>query len=146
MELNLEMKRRKFLSEKGDLFVFAQASEPHSGAAEQFAKELAGTKLKKTTVRGLESLAWSTDSVADILDYIKMRAGRDRGQHEWASGGVGIRLANFLEGLKPHAKKFYEDNKTEGDVRELHLQLCREFIKHLTALYEFHLSGAKTHE
>lgn len=143
MNLSLEMKRRKFLSERGDHFAIAQESIPQSGVADDFAKQLAGTKLRKTTVRGLESLAWSTDSVADILDYIKMRAGRDRGQHEWASGGVGVRLANFLEGLKPEAKKFYEYNKAEGDVRELHLDLCREFIKHLTALYEFHISGVK---
>ncbi|MDZ7292237.1 MAG: hypothetical protein ONB42_20070 [candidate division KSB1 bacterium] len=148
MNLSLEMKRRQFLSQMGDLFAIVKESDSKSGAAERFAKALAGTKMQKTAIRGLESLAWSTDSVADILDYIKMRAGRDRGRQEWASEGVGPKLANLLRDLDSHAKQFYEKNKpeTDDDVRQLHLQLCREFIKHLTALYEFHKSGVMAHD
>lgn len=149
MNLSLEMKRRQYLSQKGDHFAIIKESDPESGVAERFAQKLAGTELKITSVRGLESLAWSTDSVADILDYIKMRTGRDnkRGKREWAKGGIGVKLANFLKGLESFAMEFYKDKKTETDeVRQLHLQLCREFIKHLTALFEFHKSGVLAHD
>ncbi len=147
MSLSLEMKRRHYVSKMGDLFAIPQKSEPESGVADRFAKELSGTKLKNNSVRGLESLAWSTDSIVDILDYIRIRAGRDRGRHEWANNGVGVRLADFLKGLDTHAEEFYKTDQPEtgDDVRQLHLELCREFIKHLTALYEFHKSGVTVH-
>lgn len=143
MNLSLEMKRRHYLSQMGDRFAIAKAGNAESGAADRFAQQLAGTKVQKAGIRGLESLAWSTDSVADLIDYLSMRVGRDRGRHEWASEGVGVKLAQLLKGLEAHAVKFYEANKseTEDDVRQLHLDLCREFIKHMTALYEFHKSG-----
>lgn len=143
MNLSLEMKRRHYLSKMGDHFAIDKEPNTKSSAAERFAKELAGTKLQKTAVRGLESLAWSTDSIADLIDYLSMRVGRDRGRNEWANGGVGVKLSQLLKGLEAHAVKFYEANKpeTEDDVRQLHLDLCREFIKHMTALFELHKSG-----
>ncbi|MCI0692465.1 hypothetical protein L0337_10740 [candidate division KSB1 bacterium] len=142
----IEMKRRQFLAKKGDSFAIAEGSQTEksqtgSGAAQKLAKDLAiNTKVDKANIRGLESLAWSTDSVADILDYIRMRVGRDYRNTGWAQGQIGINLAEQLEALRNDANEFFTESNPaqEDDLRRLHLDLCREFIKHLTALYEFY--------
>ena len=136
----LELNRRQYLAERGDIYAIPGQAEKGSGAAHDLARELTGTKVNKANVRGLESLAWSTESIADILDYIRIRVGRDNRKEGWGKKEIGIRLADKLEKLRKDAEKFYSNKKPEdGDaVRRLHLDLCREFIKHLTALYEYY--------
>ncbi len=142
----IEMKQRQFLAKKGDSFAIAEGSQTEksqtgSGAAQKLAEYLAlNTNVDKANIRGLESLAWSTDSVADILDYIRMRVGRDYRNNGWAHGLIGKKLAEQLEALREVANEFFAANPPEHEdaPRRLHLDLCREFIKHLTALYEFY--------
>jgi hypothetical protein len=135
-----EMKRRRFIAERGDYYAIPVQSQTGSGAAKGFAEELTRTRVDKANIRGLESLAWSTDSVADILDYIRMRVGRDQRNTGWAQSRIGIKLADHLEALRQDTNKFFTESNPaqEDDRRRLHLDLCREFIKHLTTLYEFY--------
>ncbi|MCK6622772.1 MAG: hypothetical protein HUU32_16920 [Calditrichaceae bacterium] len=134
------MKRRQFLAQKGDFYAIDDSDKKGSGAARRFAEKLTHTRVDKANVRGLEALAWSTDSVADILDYIHMRVGRDNRNDGWAQNNIGHDLAKYLESLRKEAEEFFSKNPSDDpdDPRQLHLDLCREFIKHLTALYEFY--------
>lgn len=134
--------RRRFVADQSDRYALKDSGE-NSGMAQEFARKLAATPLDKSGLRGLESLAWSTDSVGDIVDYIRVRVGRDN-RGTWSSGGVGQRLARTLEeDLQKDAKAFGTDQATATENRLLHLDLCREFIKHLVAHFEFEKSGVK---
>lgn len=150
---NVEMKnrfaQREYVANMGDKFVFVDAkpnqiaAEPFKGAVPRLAEMMAGTQLKKSTVRGLESIAWSSDSAADLLDYIRIRTGRDVRRREWASNNIGIELAQLLENLRGEAAGHLGDSADPNAIRELHLELCREFIKHLVGYFEFEISGVK---
>lgn len=136
-----ELKRRQFLAKQGDFYAIKDENLKGSGAAQNFAKELSDSRVDKANIRGLEALAWSTESVTDILDYIRMRVGRDQRNDSWAKKQVGVRLADRLESLREDADKFFKENSPkdlDDAPRQLHLDLCREFIKHLVALYEFY--------
>ncbi len=145
------MQIRKYIATMGDTFALPEELQHEkertrfTGTARELAKKMAGTRLKKASVRGLESLAWSTDSVGDILDYIRIRTGRDSRNQEWGAGNIGAELANLLEELYEEAAKELGDAAPE-QVQALHLELCREFIKHLVAYFEFALSGGWEHD
>ena len=137
----LELQRRRFVAQKGDEYAIPDPKDDRRGLANEFARELATTKVDKANIHGLETLAWSTESIADILDYIRVRVGRDSNERSWAKGGVGVRLAKVLErDIRKDAETFYEDKTGYplDAVRQLHLELCREFISHLRSLYEFY--------
>ncbi|RMG33203.1 MAG: hypothetical protein D6732_12350 [Methanobacteriota archaeon] len=135
----LELKRHLFVAQKADKYTLLDPQKGRRGKAYEFAKDLADAKVDKANIHGLESLAWSTESIADILDYIRVRVGRD---NRWTKNNdVGIRLANVLEtDLRKDAEEFYASHTPEDEdaIRRLHLDLCREFISHLRSLYEFH--------
>ena len=132
---------RLHFAKKGDFFALKTEGEIGSGKANEFAEKLSSTKVNRSNVRGLETLAWSTESVADILDYIRVRVGRDNKNREWGKNNIGIDLANYLEGLQKDAAKFCGQLNADNqdNIRQLHLEYCREFIKHLAALHEFHV-------
>ena len=137
---------RQFVAQMGDRFILPKELQqgdgetPFDSAARELAQKMAGTNIKKSTVRGLESLAWSTDSVGDILDYIRIRAGRDTKKEEWGARNIGAELAELLEKLQTEASQHLGEAPPE-EVQALHLALCREFIKHLVAFFEFEFSG-----
>ena len=166
----------------------AQKSDDYDQRARQYAGQLVGTKLDKTQVRGLETLASTTDKVSDITDWLKLRVGRDSGRERWAKEGIGRDLVSKLEGLRRDAKEIVDKLRVgegrvgegrvgegrvgegrvgegrvgegrvgegrvgEGRVgegtafaypmdpdleRQVHLRLCREFLKHLAAHFEY---------
>lgn len=138
-DLSFEMERRRLVANLGDHYALPKSGAKGSGEAQRFAREFAQTRLTKSGLRGLESLAWSTDSVGDILDYIRMRVGRGT----WSTGAT---LAAVLEELRNDkaVEAFFQsqpDKADETQHRLLHLDLCREFIKHLVAHFEFEKSG-----
>jgi len=138
-----DLGRRRFVADQSDRYALKDTNKENSGVAQEFARKLAATTLDKSGLRGLESLAWSTDSVGDIVDYIRVRVGRDN-RGTWSSGGVGQLFAKTLEeDLQKDANAFFTGEATATDKRLLHLDLCREFIKHLVAHFEFEKSGVK---
>jgi hypothetical protein len=117
----------------------ARKSDEYDQIARRYADQLVGTKLDKTQIRGLETLASTTDKVSDITDWLKLRVGRDSGRDRWAKEGIGRDLVNELEGLRNDAKKIVQ-GLGQGDPdleRQVHLRLCREFLKHLAAHFEY---------
>jgi hypothetical protein len=117
----------------------ARKSDEYDQRVREYADRLTGTKLDKTQVRGLETLASTTDKVSDITDWLKLRVGRDSGRERWAKESIGRDLVNELEGLRNDAKKIMQGlGQGEPDLeRQVHLRLCREFLKHLAAHFEY---------
>jgi hypothetical protein len=117
----------------------ARKSDEYDQRVREYADRLTGTKLDKTQVRGLETLASTTDKVSDITDWLKLRVGRDSGRERWAKESIGRYLVNELEGLRNDAKKIMQGlGQGEPDLeRQVHLRLCREFLKHLAAHFEY---------
>lgn len=120
----------------------ARASDGYDRRAQEYAGQLTGTKLDKTQIRGLETLASTTDKVSDITDWLKLRVGRDSKREGWAKEGVGRDLLTTLEGLRTDAHKIVaklsKSYTTDPDLeRQVHLRLCREFLKHLAAHFEY---------
>lgn len=117
-------------------------SDDYDKPAKDYAGKLTGTRVDKTQVRGLESLADMTDKVSDITDWLRLRVGRDSKREGWAKEGIGRDLLSELEGLRNDAQtivaKLSETLSLDADTgRQIHLRLCREFLRHLAAHFEY---------
>jgi len=99
-------------------------------------------ELFENQMRSLQILAHQTFSVADIIDFLKFRVGRDSAQTNWARDGIGRELVAELQGLRNDAKaivaELSKNYPPDPDLeRQVHLRLCREFLKHLAAHFEY---------
>ncbi len=126
----------------------ARKSDEYAKRAKEYADRLAGTRLDKTQVRGLESLACTTDKVSDITDWLKLRVGRDTSRERWAKEGIGRDVLSVLEGLRDDARQIVSTlpktpSLSADHERQLHLRLCREFLKHLAAHFEYAKAGER---
>jgi len=142
--VSLEQQKQQLLAELR--FLIAQESDRQANSAHQLADRLAEIprdKLDLTAVRNVENLAYSTDKVSDLTDLLKKLIGRDSRGERWAQGGVGQALLGKLEGLREPANKIanrlekHEDAYDDDLPRRIHLRLCREYLRHLTAHFEF---------
>jgi hypothetical protein len=121
----------------------AQASDALSPDVQEPAESLVrAPKLDTTQVRKLENLAYSTDKVSDITDFLKRQTGRSPHGERWRYDQVGLRVLDALTGLRREAESIVgELSETTGlaeaiddDLpRRVHLDLCREYVKHLAA-------------
>ncbi len=116
-------------------------SDEYAERSKQYASRLSETRLDNTQVRGLENIANTTDKVSDITDWLKLRVGRDRDRERWAKDGIGREIVNVLEGLREDSRKIVSTlsyaKPSQDHERLVHLRLCREFVRHLAAHFEF---------
>lgn len=138
----LRRQRQQLLAHQRTLI--AHESDTMANSARDLAGRMAQVeKLELGQVRNVETLAASTDKVSDILDLLKKLMGRDGRGERWAQNGVGQTLLNKLEGLRDDAKKIADQLKFYGEAydddlpRRIHLQLCREYLRHVTANFEY---------
>lgn len=124
--------------------LIAKESDRMADSARDLAGRMADViKLELGQVRNVETLAASTDKVSDILDLLKKLIGRDGRGERWAQNGVGQLLLSKLEGLRDDARKIADqlksyDNAYDEDLpRRIQLQLCREYLCHITANFEY---------
>jgi hypothetical protein len=98
-----------------------------------------------TQVRNLENIAYSTGKLSDIYDFLKKQMGRpgDLGA-QWRREGVGQQLLNDLTALRKDAKEIadqvrgkYAAGTGDDTERQVHLMLCREYVKHVAAHYQY---------
>lgn len=123
----------------------ARASDEQldEGRPRILAERLTRTSLKNAKIRSLENLAYTTDKVSDITDFLKKQIGRDARSHGWAKEKVGHEVIAALESLRQKADEIVNEERTHaGDIdadlpRRVHLDLCREFVKHLTAEFMY---------
>jgi len=104
------------------------------------AERLAKTELDNSQIRNLENLAYTTDKISDITDLLKKLIGRDTRGRRWAKDNVGQEVIGALEALRTEADRIVGELReryggaVDADLpRRVHLDLCREFVKHLTA-------------
>lgn len=129
----LRVERDRLIAQKSDEFARESARE--------IAISLVGSDLDKTQVRGLESLAATTDKISEITDWLKIRIGRDAKGVRWSYKGTGHQLLAKMENLRTEAKEIVKELKEysmgKDFERQVQLQLCREFLKHLSAHFEY---------
>jgi hypothetical protein len=109
------------------------------------AERLTNTDLDKSQIRNLENLAYTTNKVSDITDLLKKLIGRDSKERRWAKENAGQDVIAALEALRADADRIVKgiSEHAQGEIdpdlaRRVHLELCREFIKHLAAEFMFH--------
>jgi hypothetical protein len=99
-------------------------------------------KLDTTQVRKLENLAYSTDKVSDITDFLKRQIGRSAHRERWRYDQVGLMVLDALTDLRRQAERIVKELRDNQDLsmavdddlpRRVHLALCREYVKHLVA-------------
>ena len=124
----------------------AQESDRMAISASQLADRLAEIprdKLDLTAVRNVENVAYSTDKVSDLTDLLKKLIGRDGRGERWARAGAGQSLLSTLEELRHQANQIADLLRKYGPAydddlpRRIHLLLCREYVRHLVANFEY---------
>jgi hypothetical protein len=127
----------------------AQVSDALFEKAQGPGEKLREAGLDTGQIRNLENIAYSTDRLSDIYDFLKKQMGRPgKLGKKWRQDGVGQELLDTLTGLRKQARKIVEgDKETEGvkqkyprgvdedTKRQVHLMLCREYLKHVAAHY-----------
>lgn len=116
-------------------------SDDYFESAQHLADLAAGAKLRTAQVRNLETLAYSTDKISDLLDAIKKQIGRSGNDQRWRYMDLGESLLNALGGLRDDADMIcgaigerYAPLPQDFQ-RQVHLELCREYLKHFAAHY-----------
>ena len=127
-----------------------QKSDAYLSKAETYAERMAQTKLTNAQVKGLQTLAYTTDKVSDIVDWIKIRIGRDDKSDRWTKDNIGADLLKVLyEELRQDAKEIVEKLQEKSNLpvdaeRQIHLRLIREYLKHVSAHFEFKKIGGES--
>ncbi len=128
---------------KLDLEISKKSDEYAQGQTRDIAISLSEKEceIDKAQVRGLENLANTTGKISEITDWLKIRIGRDTKGKKWRFKGIGQELLTALENLRTDAKqiaKTLSQYASDADFeRRVHLQLCREFLMHVSAYYEY---------
>ena len=63
---------------------------------ETIAESMVEANLKNTQIKGLQTLAYTTDKISDVVDWIKIRVGRDEKRNGWAKNSIGSELLKIL--------------------------------------------------
>jgi hypothetical protein len=146
MSHKAEVRAKEIVRREALKRAIAQQSDAYASQSRTQAETLAQIRdLDKTQVRGLETLAYTTDKVSDVFDWLKVRVGRDEKRSKWAKEGIGHEVLTVLEGLRDDARsiaaqveKAYPLPNEDPDLeRHVHLRLIREYLKHLVAHFEY---------
>jgi hypothetical protein len=129
-QLRLQMLREVALRADG---FQSQAEELGSKAARAL------TDSKRAQITGLESIANSALKVTDVFDFIKLRTAR---QEEWRKEDWGARLLEFArDSLREQRNDIcstaLQVTSSSREAQEVHLMLIREFVRQLSAHYEY---------
>ena len=94
-------------------------------------------RVERTQVLRLGTLAERTASVSALLDYVQVQTGK---RAEWRQEEFGPRLLRALTDLQGRAEGLAAEAAAQGIrnddlARTLHLELARQFIRHLLAAY-----------
>ena len=139
----LPQEQQKALARVAIKRTVAQASDALFEEAQGPAEKLRRAGLDTGQIRNLENIAYSTDRLSDIYDFLKKQMGRpgDLGK-KWRYQGVGQELLDTLIGLRKQARdtvkgvpQEYAQGVDEDTERQVHLMLCREYLKHIAAHY-----------
>jgi hypothetical protein len=102
--------------------------------------------LDNTQIRNLENIAYSTDKISDITDFLKQQIGRSKSKKRWRYQNVGTEILTDLldknRFLPRQIGQIITELTTEHPQaindeanHRLRLDLYRAYIRHLTAEY-----------
>lgn len=119
-------------------------ADQYQAPAEAMGRKAAAglTRAKRAQITGLEAMANSALKVTDVLDYVKLRTAR---QKEWRAENWGGDLLRYLDkDLRKDrgiicTQLGLQENGIDG--LETHLMLIREFVRQVSAQYEFACLG-----
>lgn len=145
----VEKARQEALARLAIRQAVARASDGLFEDAQGPAEKLQAAGLDTGQIRNLENIAYSTDRLSDIYDFLKKQMGRPGklGQ-QWRHEGVGQELLETLTGLRKQARKIVQsvekelqedlpEGVHEDTERQVHLMLCQEYLKHVAAHYQY---------
>ncbi len=94
------------------------------------------TDKKSSQIKGLEGIANSALKTSDVFDFIKTRTAR---QEKWQAWGPDLLeyLSRDLRTARRTICTQLEIDPEGIDGLEVHLMLIREFVRQLTAHYEY---------
>lgn len=99
---------------------------------------LALTRKKRSQITGLEGVANSALKTSDVFDFIKIRTARHK---EWRQESLGRELLAYMSGkLRGERQDICITLNIESqsaDGLRVHLLLIREFVRQLSAQYEY---------
>lgn len=96
------------------------------------------TRKKRSQITGLEATANSALKTSDVFDFIKIRTAR---QKAWRGDRLGPELLAYLKDtLREERHIICNKLKIDSDSAtglQVHLLLIREFVRQLSAHYEY---------
>ena len=115
-----------------------EKSDAYLSKAEPIAEAMVQARLNNAQIKGLQTLSYTTDKASDVVDWIKIRVGRES---KWTR--IGSRLLGILhQELKQDAGKIVDGLPTQSNLpadmqRQIHLRLIREYLTHVSAHFEY---------
>lgn len=121
----------------------AEASDAFYLHAQDMASQIRHQSPKASTsqMRNLETLANSTRNVTHVFDLVKTQVGRKHLPRE-----AGQDLLTALSEMGASARRIAASAGDESLTSHVHLQLCREYLRHLTAQFEYEMPTVLRHE
>lgn len=132
----LKLKIDKMVAIESDNF-YEESEELGNIAAEAFKDK--DQQKGNSQINGLKNICYSAHRLADIYDYIKRQTGRSEKEKKWGFKGFGSELLQKLKGLGDCAQGIVEkagiveEEQKLAWQRQIHILLCREYVKHLAA-------------
>ena len=117
----------------------AEASEAFYPDAQALAKQIRRElpDVKKAQIRKLEVFANATRNVTHVFDLLKTQVGREHLPRQ-----AGEDLLNAVSEMGSAARRIAANAGDESLTAHVHLHLCREYLRHLTAHFEYEAVGA----
>ena len=121
-----------------------ERSDAYLSRTKTVATEMVEADLNNAQIKGLQTLVYTTDKVSDVVDWIKIRVGRDdKRKPKWTKDNIGAKLLKVLhEDLKQDANTIVDELAENSDLpadaqRQIHLRLIREYLTHAAAHFEY---------
>ena len=94
-------------------------------------RRMADIKLKKTQIRGLQNMTFSTSRFSEIVNYIKNKAGKDEKKQNWFR--IANDLLQQLDGLEQEARRIGKNDPEL--ILDVKLRLARGWVKQIVSHY-----------
>lgn len=104
------------------------------GLGEKAARALTGKR--RSQINNLEGIANSALKTSDVFDFIKTRTARHKEWDDWGPDLLAYLSGNLRTNREQICKRLAIDVNS-ADGLEVHLMLIREFVRQLSAHYEY---------
>ncbi len=125
------MRKPMSIKQKQDIDEFLESFYPK---AKKIGEDLVSVRLKKTQVRGFETMVASVTRFSDVVNYVKNQAGKDNKKADKADWSlIASDMLNHLEILENKAKEIGEGDP--GLVLAIKMKLARGWARQVSTHY-----------